>query len=138
MNWVDRLFAREQNLKDATRLWSDVCAAISSAVASWNRHYRKDGTQIEIIDTDEGSRIRIAVPTTAGTVTIDVNLNGNKFIARYSNGVNSRTFHIEADHESAYIKCGSEKCDADEVSRRVLEPALRPETLSGPRSTPVL
>jgi hypothetical protein len=37
MNWVDRLFAREQNLKDVTALWSEVYSAIASAVDSWNR-----------------------------------------------------------------------------------------------------
>lgn len=139
MNWVERQYAREQNLKDVATLWSDVYTAISSAVASWNKLYRQGQPQIEILDTEAHGHIQIACPTQSeGIVRISVNLNGDKFFAHYSSSLNNRTFHIDADHEAAFIKCGTERCDADEVSKRILEPALRPEKLGGPRSQRIL
>ncbi len=139
MNWVDRRFARERHLNDISEVWADLCIAMRSAVASLNEHYRKDNPPVEIMETERSSHFQIQVPVKAGpSIRIDINLDGNKITAAYTNGHNNTRLRIDADHESAYLKQGETRCDPDEASRRILERVFFPETAGGPRSTVII
>jgi hypothetical protein len=128
MNWVERRAARERHLQNLGSVWVDVCAAIVSAVESFNQLYCADQSKVELGETEKGSHIRIGVPTKDAVVQIDVNLIEHKIQARYSKGRNNQNFRIDADHEAPYVKCKDVRCTPDEVSRHILEPLFFPGT----------
>lgn len=127
-NWVERRYAREQHLSDLGRLWNDVCTALSSAIRSFNKLYRQDKVPVEINRGADNGHFQVVIPNEAGspTIHIDINVNGRKIHAQYSNGLSNRSFQLDANHESAYIKYIDDRCDVDEVSRMILERVLFP------------
>jgi hypothetical protein len=53
-------------------------------------------------------------------------LGDPEIVDTYSTDRTAKKFGIDADHESAYLVERSDRCNADEVSRRILEPIFFP------------
>jgi hypothetical protein len=140
-NWVERRFAREEKLNDIGKVWLDVCTAISAAIRSFNKHYRAGSAQIDVAAMADNGTFRVIVPDEAGSVSvqIDINRNGRKIFAQYSSGISNRSFTVDANHETTYLKHGDDRCDADDVSRLILGPILFPsKTQAGFRGERIL
>src|SRR5690348_3303776 len=105
-NWVERRFTRDKKLNDLGLPWGDLCNAMSSAVRSFNKHYRSNLLEVEVTATNDNGHFQVIVPIREGQsspVRIDVNINGRKIVAQYSNGAENQRCEIDADHVSVYF-----------------------------------
>jgi hypothetical protein len=131
LNWVEKRKKAENHFADsAPGLWRDLCAAMKDASRSFNKLYKGESEVTAI----NGHRFRVVILADGKKHEADIDFDdqSGKISTSYDADISERlTFHIKADHLSAFIvdNMGA-RLSVEEVSRSILTPSFFPDSAS--------
>lgn len=123
-NWIERRFAREENLRAAATVWEEAKLAITAACTSFRQHYTFAKVVVYPSPTELAVEIvALSMPGTTRHVAIRFDASTPAITVRVNAGT-ERVFPIEADEDHAYIEYDDQEISLDDFSRLALEDAF--------------
>jgi hypothetical protein len=126
LNWVERRHRAEGNLsRSKPSIWRDVCNAVTDAARSFNELY---GGKAEV-NTVNGHRCRVVLEgNSKREIDLDFDdANSRINVSCVGSPWGSKSYQIEADHNSAFIvDAKRNRLGSEELSEDILSPYFFP------------